>query len=333
MACHRRAAMTVVLLLSGGASEALAEGDPSRKFRPPDRCTKVEPPPGAPQVPVGYIFGFADPTDPGDPCTWELTVETTLRTGKGDGRYTALNASIEIAHTFTHNFAIAVSAYGAYTRWSEVTAARAVLADAGHPHAVDRVHRNAFDGASVEFFFRLVERQPGRPFALTLSVEPRWSSIDNITGFHADGYGSEMKVLADAVLSARWYGAINVGYALGTQRFIMPGAPWGRASATLLAAGLATQVYSAEKQFIESVFIGTEVRHRALFQGLVLNELLGHSLFAGPSLSVGFPGERMLSIAWAPQVLGRSRIGPGRFDLGNYERRELRMKFATPLDF
>lgn len=332
MACHRRVAMTVVLLLSGGAPEAIAE-DPSKKFRTQDRCTKFEPTPGAPQMPVGYIFGFADPTDPGDPCTWELTVETMLRTGKGDGRYTALNASIEIAHTFTHNFAIAVSVYGAATHWSGVTAARSALADAGHPHVFDRIHRNAFDGASVEFFFRLFERRPNRPFALTLSIEPRWSSVDNITGFRAHGYGSEIKMLADAVLSNGWYGAVNVGYALGTQRFIIPGAPWERASATLLAAGLATQTYSSEKQFIESIFVGTEVRYRALFNGLVLNQMLGHSLFAGPSLSIGFANERMLSIAWAPQVLGRSASGLGRFDLGNYERREFRMKFSTPIGF
>ena len=189
-----------------------------------------------------------------------------------------------------------------------------------------------FDGLSAELFIRVVERTARQPVALTASIEPRWSTVDNITGYAAPGYGVEFKLLADVVLSRQWYGAINVSYALGTQRFDIPGERWTNLSAANVAAGLARQVYANDKGFVKSVFVGGEVRYRSLFTGLGLDRLIGNAWFAGPSVAIGFPGERMLSIAWAPQIKGRTRNvdSPARLDLLFYERSEFRLKYATP---
>ena len=79
--------------------------------------------------------------------------------------------------------------------------------------------------------------------------------------------------------------------------------------------------------------MGAEVRYRSLFAGLGLDRLIGNAWFAGPSVAIGFPSERMLSIAWAPQIVVRTRNVdiPARLDLMFYERQEFRVKYATPL--
>jgi hypothetical protein len=157
--------------------------------------------------------------------------------------------------------------------------------------------------------------------------------MDNITGYRAEGYGAELRLLLDAVLGERLFGAVNLNYALGTQRFDIANAPWVRASGAAVSAALTRQVHFAEKQLIESVFVGIEGRYRSLFDGLMLNRELGSAFFLGPTLAIGFPGERMISFAWSPQISGRARSAsaPRPLDLDNFERHEARMKLAAPI--
>ena len=297
------------------------------------RCAKVEPRPGTPSMPVGYFFGFTDPTDAGDPCTSELVVDNVTHAGKRDGRYLGSTAGAEISYTVMHNVAVAAGIYDTYARWNDVTVLQGALAAIGDGVAVNRLDTLRFDGLSAELFVRVLERAPRHPVAVTVSIKPRWAAVDNTTGYPANAYGSEFKLLVDAVLTERLFAAANFTYGLAAQKFDIPNAPWFHASAANASAAVTAQIYSAETQAVQSIFFGAEVRYRSVFDGLALNRLAGNAFFMGPTLAVGFPNERMISLAWIPQLAGRSRIdpSPGSLDLAAYERHEFRLKFATPV--
>jgi hypothetical protein len=191
-------------------------------------------------------------------------------------------------------------------------------------------NRLSFDGLSGEFLIRLLTRGPGQPVAVTASVEPRWSHVDFVTGFRADGYGAEFKLLTDFALAERLFGAVNL--ALGTQRFDIPNAEWERGSGINLSAALTAQVYAAEKQTVEGVFVGLEARYRTLFDGLWLDRFTGDTFNFGPTFAIAFAGDRVLTLAWSPQLAGRtSPATPGGLNLTDADRQEFRVKFETSL--
>ena len=326
--------LAVVIL---GAMPAIAADVSARKApKAPavlDRCTKVEPRPGTPSMPVGYFFGFTDPTNSGDPCTSEFVFDNITHAGKRDGRYVSSTGGAEISYTVMHNVAVAFGAYGTYARWSDVTVLQSALAAIGDGVAVNRLDMLRFDGLSAELFVRVLERAPRQPFAATISIKPRWSAVDNTTGYRAQSYGSEFKLLMDVVLTERLFAAANFSYGLAAQKFDISNAPWFYASIVNASAALTTQVYAAETQLVRSAFVGAEMRYRSVFEGLALDRLAGHAFFLGPTLAIGFPNERMISLAWTPQFAGRSRLGlsSGPLDLDAYERHEFRLKFATPV--
>jgi hypothetical protein len=333
-----RCGLPSLALIAGLATAVQAADVDGRKTsapRPPaaDRCAKVEPLPGTPAMPVGYFFGFTDPTDSGDPCTSEFVLDSITHAGKRDGRYLGNTTGAEISYTVMHNVAVAAGIYGTYTPWNDVTVLQDALAVIGDGVAVNRLDMLRFDGLSAELFVRFLERAPRQPVAMTVSVKPRWSSVDNTTGYPARAYGSEFKLLVDVVLTERLFAAANFTYGLAAQKFDIPHAPWLHASIANASAALTAQIHSAEKQVVQSVFLGAEARYRSVFEGLALNRLAGNAFFIGPTLAVGFPNERIISLAWTPQVAGRSRIdpSPGPLDLAAYERHEFRLKFATPV--
>jgi hypothetical protein len=328
----RVAVLCFGMATQAAAADAVVRKAPANPAEVVDRCAKIEPLPGTPVVPGGSIFGFTDPTDLGDPCTWNFASENTGRAGKRDGSYFGLTSKSEISYTYTSNIAFAFSAFTAYTRWSNVTVVQDTLASQGDGVLLDRLNRLSFDGLSGEFLVRLVTRGPGQPVAVTASVEPRWSYVDFVTGYRADGYGAEFKLLIDFALAERLFGAVNLNYALATQKFDIPNARWERGSGTNVSAALTAQVYAAEKQAVEGVFVGVEGRYRTLFDGLLLDRFAGDIFNFGPTLAIAFAGDRMLTVAWSPQLAGRvSPPTPGGPNLTHAERLEFRVKFEMPL--
>ena len=320
------------------AAPAQAADRVVRKAPPPkpamfDRCAKVEPAPGTPEVPGGDIFGITSPTDIGDPCSWGLAGEFTGGGGKRDGDYLAVTKKTQLGYTYSDRLAFAVSMFNTWTGWSNVTVAQDALAEAGDGVTLTSLHKLQFDGLSGEVALRLLARSPGQPFAVTVASEPRWSRVDGLTGYRADGYGNEFKLLMDVALSERMFAAMNLNYALGTARYVIPNAPWVDASGTTVSLALTGQIFSAEKQVVEGVFLGLEGRYLSAFAGLFLDENVGNALFAGPNLAIAFQGGRMLNLAWTPQIAGAARpaSAPGSLDLDNFQRHQFRVKFATPL--
>jgi hypothetical protein len=328
----RVAALCLGMATQAVADDAVVRKAPAKPAEVVDRCAKIEPLPGTPVVPGGSIFGFTDPTDLGDPCTWNFASENTGRAGKRDGSYFGLASKSEISYTYTSNIAFAFSTFTAYTRWSNVTVAQDMLASQGDGVFLNRLNRLSFDGLSGEFLVRLVTRGPNQPVAVTAAVEPRWSYVDFVTGYRADGYAAEFKLLIDFALTERLFGAINLNYALGTQKFDILNAHWENGSGTNVSAALTAQIYAAEKQIVEGVFVGVEGRYRTLFDGLWLDRFAGDVFNFGPTLAIAFAGDRVLTLVWSPQVAGRvSPATAGGLNLTQADRLEFRVKFETPL--
>ena len=327
------------LLIAGLTTPVIAADFPRKApVRPAnvaDRCAKVEPPKGTPEVPGGDIFGFTNPTDIGDPCQWYFASEHTGLAGKRDGSFFALFTKSEVAYTYSENLAFAFSAFTAYNKWSNVTVLQDALASAGAGVMVTEWDKLQFDGLSGEVLLRLVTRSPGQPFALTVAMEPRWSRIDlaNVTGYPAEFYANEFKLFLDVALTQHLFAAMNLVYVLATQKYDIAGANWVNGSATSVSAALTGRIYTAEKALVEGVFLGVEGRLLSAFTGLALNQNIGNAFFVGPTLAIAFQGGRMLNFVWTPQVAGRAHpaSAPGPLDLDNFERHQFRVKFDTPL--
>ena len=333
-------AILSVLLIAGLAIPAVA-GDfprkaPVRPANTSDRCAKVEPLKGTPEVPGGEIFGFTNPTDLGDPCGWYFASENTELAGKWDGSYFALFTKSEISYAASENLAFAFSAFTVYNRWSNVTVLQDALASAGVGVTVTDWDKLQFDGLSGELLLRLVTRSPGQPFALTLSVEPRWSRLDlgAGSGHPAEFYVGEFKLFLDVGLSEDLFAAMNLIYVAATQKYDIPGADWVKNSGTVVSAALTSRIYAAQKALVEGMFVGVEAHLLSLFDGLALNQNIGNAFFVGPTLAIAFQGERMLNVTWTPQVAGRARpaSAPGPLDLDNFEGHQFRVKFEARLN-
>ena len=266
--------------------------------------------PGALEVPGGDIFGFTSPTDVGDLGDTGLAFETTTRIGKRGGTYVSPTLKMQVSRTIAPNLAFAFSPFVTGHRIRSV------------PDLDDRSSVR-FDGFSGEVAYRFLERTGTNPLAATVSVEPRLSLVDAVTGERIRGYSAEFKLFMDAVLvPERLYGAVNLNYNLATQRsYETPEAGWQDSSGTNLSGALAFQVS-------EQVFVGVEARYLTAFTGAFLNSFSGHALFAGPNLLVKLSDTADLNIAWTPQIAGRASGVPARLDLDNFERHQLRVKLA-----
>ena len=334
MAFPRRLIVSAVTILGMTLPAAAADAIKAPvKSAAADRCAKIEPLPGTPDLPGGTIFGFTDSTDPSTPCAWDFGSENDFRWGKRDGRYFAASSKSEFNYGVTRNIAFSMAVFTNYHRWANVTSVQEALTSQGDGVLLDRLSRATFDGASTELFVRLLERAPGQRFGVAVAVEPRWSRYDRVAGYRAEGYGAEFKFMVDAVVTERLFAALNLNYGLGTQRFDIPNAIWERGSATNVSGALTAQLYAAEKQPIEGIFLGLEARYRSVFSGLALDRLIADSFNLGPTFAVLFPGERILTLAWSPQLAGKARpaSAPGPLDLDNFERHEFRAKFGTPI--
>jgi hypothetical protein len=327
-------ALLIACLVAPGIAADFPRKSRAKPATVSDHCAEVEPPKGTPKVPGGDIFGFTNPTDIGDPCKWYFASEHSGLAGKRDGSYFALSTKSEISYTASENLAFAFSAFTAYHKWSNVTVLQDALASAGVGVMVTESDKLQFDGLSGEVLMRLLTRSRGQPFAMVVAMEPRWSRIDLSTGYRAEFYASEFKLLVDAAFTERLFAAMNLIYALATQRYDIAGANWVNNSLTSLSVALTGQAYAAEKALIEGIFLGVEARLVSFFEGLALNRNLGNAFFVGPTLAIGFQGGRMLNFVWTPQVAGRANpaSAPGPLDLDNFERHLFRVKFDTPLN-
>jgi hypothetical protein len=253
-----------------------------------------------------YHFGFLAATNIGDLGEKEIESRLEGRFGKRAGSYNALSHKVEAEFVPWRDFRFSVGTLVAY---HDIV---------GVPDLDDR-NRGAFNGISLGFRYRLLDREHA-PFGLAIEAEPQWSRVDGTSGAPVDQYGTQLSVLVDKeLIPNRIISVFNLVYEPEASRSRITGA-WSRESTFRVAAA-----FMAQPQ--PNFFVGAEARYLRKYDGLAFDTFEGHALYLGPTVSAKL-GHYWLLATWNVQVAGRSVEEPGRLDLKNFERHQVRFKFG-----
>ena len=141
----------------------------------------------------------------------------------------------------------------------------------GVPGLVDVHSLNVFAGVSSEFRWQFLNRVSS-PLDLTLSFEPQWLHIDDISGQNLQSYVLPVRILADmALIPEKTFVAFNLSY---SPPFAHIGGTWQQQNPFEIALDAATAIPA-------NGFLGVEIRQsaRTAFSR-------SRALFVGPSLFV-----------------------------------------------
>ena len=253
---------------------------------------------------IEYHFGFTTGTNIGDLGEKEIESRLEGRFGKRAGSYGALSKKVEAEFVPWRDFRFSVGTSVAY---HDI---------AGVPDLDDR-NRGAFNGISLGFRYRLLDREHA-PFGLAIEAEPQWARVDGTSGAPVDQYGSQLSVLIDKeLIPNRIISVFNLVYEPEASRSRITG-EWSRELTFRVATALMVQPQP-------NIFLGVEARYLRKYEGLALDTFEGHALYVGPTVSAKL-GRYWLLAAWNMQVAGRSVEEPGRLDLKNFERHQVRFK-------
>ncbi|MPZ39182.1 MAG: hypothetical protein GEU95_14215 [Rhizobiales bacterium] len=255
---------------------------------------------------IEYHFGFLSAVNIGDVGEKEVESRIESRLGKRAGSYNALSHKVEAEFVPWQDFRLSVATSVAY---HDIV---------GVPGLDDR-NWGAFNGISLGFRYRLLDREHA-PFGLAIEAEPQWSRVDGTSGAPVDQYGNQLSVLVDKeLIPNRIISVFNLVYEPEASRSRITGA-WSRESTFRVAAAVMAQPQP-------NFFAGAEARYLRKYEGLALDTFEGHALYLGPTVSAKL-GQYWLLAAWNIQVAGRSVEEPGRLDLKNFERHQVRFKFG-----
>jgi hypothetical protein len=265
------------------------------------------------EVPGDDIFGFTTPTDVGNPGDVTFANENDGRSGKRGGTYRALNAKYEFGLTAAPDWWVGASLFASHNRARNV------------PDLAD-INRTDFDGLSFEIEHRIVKRSEINPFAVSISMEPRWARIDGVSGLSSQALNVAFKVFVDAVvIPDKLFLGSNIIWT--PQRAEDPNdrSRWLSSSAILLSSAIAYQISP-------KFFVGAEARYLGSFAAIFPTREVGHAVYVGPTLLWKITDKAAFNTTVQPQIAGRSTANPGlRLDLDNFERVQFRAKLTVAL--
>ncbi len=274
------------------------------------------------------IFGLSEGTDTNSQGEKEIETELTYLTGRrglddnggngrgspvSGGRYHVFTPRTGVQYGFTDDFDATFSIFGDY---------RNVRGIAG----LDDRARGAFNGTSIEFKYRFLERNAANPYGFAIAFEPRYARIGDNEGVRQDSFSGETNLLFDARLvpGRLWY-AINlgiepqIGKTLASSRI-------ERQSTVRISNALSLRV-------LENSFIGAEIRYQRAHNGFIPSAFQGQALFLGPTFYHQLWKGAYISGAWSTQIAGRSHNPPNGtnqlLDLTNFTRHVGRIKVGV----
>jgi hypothetical protein len=252
-----------------------------------------------------HLFGFTEGSDIGSKGEREFKNETTLRTGKAAGSFTAGTSEAEIKYTLSDNVRISAGATLAYFDIN------------GLPGLGD-TNRAAIQSASFSARFRLLDRNKA-PVGMTFSIEPHWGFVDETKGIPIRHFGTEAAILMDReLIPDRLLAALNIQFENDRVRSVAPGALQHE---SILGTGLALTA-----QMTSGVWFGGEVRYLRSYEGAALNVFSGQAVYLGPTAFVALPNNYWLSAALNVQVWGRAAGSADSLDLTNFERYQAKLR-------
>jgi hypothetical protein len=263
------------------------------------------------EVDSEHIFGLTNGSDLGEKGELELEIEPVAALGKRFGTYFATAQNTLFKYSITDNLRVAPGFLFVTHDIRNV------------PGFAD--HRQAeIGGALMEIRYRLLNRETA-PFGLTISFDPRWNRIDELTGDRVEQYGNEFAILMDKeIIHDRFYAAFNFTYDLSATRLRETG-EWFHHSAVGMD-------FALSYQFVPGILVGAEARHAQQYEGMGLDRLNGEALYVGPTFFARLGKDASLSGAWDVQVAGKAVGEPGPLDLINFERHRLMLRLAILLN-
>lgn len=250
-------------------------------------------------VDTEHIFGFAEGADIGEAGERELEITTTGLLGKL-GRYAGFQNETALRYGVAEGFRASL---GGLTDYHAVS---------GVPGLIDVHALNVSSGISSEFRWQLLNRSSA-PVDLTVSFEPLWQRIDDVSGRSTQAHIFPVRLLLDVPLASETaFVAFNLAYA---PTFVRGAGLWQLQNPIEISL-------AASAAITRNSFLGLEVRQSALDQHGFFSE---RAVFLGPSLFVRLSEAMVFKIAGEAQIPVETN---GRYDLVNYERFELRGQFA-----
>lgn len=304
--------------LSGAAALAGAAKakPPADEFAIPDEVN------ARPDVSTDSLFGFTDGADTNEEGERELSFGIVTRVGKravtlaggtpgGKDRFYVSSLQAGAQYGVSDSFNVEASVFG------DLRSVRGV------PDLLNKSNGN-FNGASLEFKYRLLERTPANPVAIAVSLEPQWSRIDETEGISQNSLSLGTKLMLDArvIPGLLWYG-LNIGFEPQAGRF--RSGEVERESGVSVSNALTMRV-------LDHTYLGIEASYQRACSGLFARRLKGEAAFFGPTLFHQFSKNASLSLAWSTQVWGRQKdpapLAAHDLDLWNFGRHLLRAKLS-----
>lgn len=254
------------------------------------------------------IFGFTLGTDTGEKGEKELTFTVDGRLGKLGGHYGAYSGEAEFEYSITDNLKFAVGG------------ALAGFDISGIP-GFDNTRSSGLAGAFFELKYRFLDHRTS-PIGLSLSIEPEWSRLDELTGEQGTAYGIEFRLAADAeIVSNFLFAAVNLVYQPEWERENDNGIGlWSSGSGLEISGALTAQV-------AKDIFLGGEARYLAAYDGATLGDRQGWGLFVGPTLYAQVTPQFYVKAAWSFQIAGSADFPVvSSLDLVNFERQQGRLQ-------
>jgi hypothetical protein len=181
----------------------------------------------------------------------------------------------------------------------------------------------SFDGGSIEFKYRLIQRTPENPFGLAVEFEPRVSRVEEETGRAASSFSGEMKLMFDVrLVPDRVWFATNVGFE----------PEFSRLRGTGERERQSTFGWSNALTFRldENVLAGAEMRYLRAYDGAFLNRFEADAWYIGPTLYAKLSKSAYLSAAFSARITGSEKLlEVGEFGTAVFERYAFRLKLGA----
>lgn len=254
------------------------------------------------------MFSFNAGSDVGDPGEKEIQAGFLGRFAKATGAYSVLTSELSFQTTPIPNLEIGMA--GSVNHYTVENV----------PGLTNR-NTTAFNELSFGLAYRPLDRAVSG-LGLTISAEPHWSRLDDVTGEPVNGYGVDFTLAADReIVPDRMVGVVNLHYQPELDQSHFDGT-WSRETVVGLGTGL---MFRAG----ENVFVGVESRYLRKYDALDFSGFAGHAFFLGPSFSIMPSKDSWLTAGWSAQIAGHAADGGGSLDLVNFSRYEIRMAIGT----
>jgi hypothetical protein len=259
------------------------------------------------EIETKYIFGFTTGSGIGLEGEKEVTVDSIGRFGKRDGHYAASETKYEFEFTPSQFIQIEFGALGSTHNIGGVT-------------GLDDRSQIALGGAFAEFRYLAIERTSNNPLAVTLAVEPTVRRVDETSGERVHNFEFETTVNADLeLLRNRLYAGFNLLYEPEVTR-TAPGDTQREAT----AGGSAALSF----RIVSNVVLGGEIWYLRHYDAANLTAFTGDAILLGPTLFIKFTPKMFMTAAWNAQVWGREVGNPAAFNLSEFQRNRVKLKFA-----